>query len=326
MSREIGLCFAPGGQRDQRGSRLLLSRREFVFTCACMAGAKLTRRSILATESAEIRRAARPLVVGVALPGSPGIDQANVAKGVRLGIAEAARAALLFGRSVRSTTIVSDTGVIRANVARAKREDVQVVVSALNYSATAQLVDACDASGIVVINAMSRSNAFRRDRCSPMFFHVEASDAMYSMAAERTGADDSEIALWSSRLEKYGAAQLNDRFASMAKVPMTSSSWAGWAATKIAWESFLRSSEGDAASIARHMAADASQFDCHKGAPLSFRSWDHQLRQPLYTVSRNSGKVNAEVPDTSRPSADIRTLLDTIGDAAGTSSCNRRAS
>ena len=303
----------------------MLSRREFVFTCAGLAGARLTRRLSFASESAHAGFAGRPLVVGVALPGSPGVDQANVAKGVRLGISEAARAASLFGRSVRSTSIVGDQGAIRASVERAKREGVQVVISALNYSATAQLVDACDATGIVVLNAMSRSNAFRRDRCSPMFFHVEASDAMYAMAAERAGADDSEMALWSSKLEKYGAAQLNDRFASVAKTPMSSSSWAGWAATKIAWESFLRSSAGDASGIARYMVAERSQFDCHKGVPLSFRSWDHQLRQPLYTVSRDSNKVAAEVPDTSRSSADVRTLLDTIGDGAGSASCGHRA-
>jgi len=245
--------------------------------------------------------------------------------GAKLGITEASRAASLFGRAVRSANVVCDSGLIRTNVDRARKSGVQVIVSALGYPATAQLVDAADAMGIVVINAASRSNAFRRSRCSSMFFHVEASDAMYEAAALKSGADNSRITLWSSQLEKYGATQLNDRFASANRTAMSAASWAGWIAVKIAWESFLRTPSGDAAGIARHMSKETTQFDGHKGVPLSFRKWDHQLRQPLYSLSRDSEKVTAEVPDVGRLSGDLRDLFDSIGDGVGDSACSGRS-
>jgi hypothetical protein len=64
-----------------------------------------------------------------------------------------------------------------------------------------------------------------------------------------------------------------------------------------------------------------TQFDGHKGAPLSFRSWDHQLRQPLYAVARDS--VIAELPDVGRNSdQSITTQLDKYGDSESASKCS----
>ena len=67
----------------------------------------------------------------------------------------------------------------------------------------------------------------------------------------------------------------------------------------------------------------APPFDGHKGRPLTFREWDHQLRQPMYLVTpRRKGQgegrwgsveVVAEVP--------TRGDLDVIGEPKGESPC-----
>jgi hypothetical protein len=87
---------------------------------------------------------------------------------------------------------------------------------------------------------------------------------------------------------------------------MDGAAWAGWFAVKVAWESFLRSKP-----------VESIEFDGHKGAPLTFRSWDHQLRQPLYAVKSRV----ADVPDVARSNLSAREVLDTIGDKAGVQSC-----
>lgn len=139
---------------------------------------------------------------------------------------------------------------------------------------------------------------------------------MYSAASAKAGA--SRIVLWNSSLEKYGAAQLNDRFHSRFTYAMDSAAWAGWFAVKVIWESILRSRED--ATLGNSLASAKTQFDGHKGAPLSFREWDRQLRQPLYAVGAGADARLREVPDITA-SVPIRDLLDTIGDSADGKSC-----
>jgi ABC-type branched-subunit amino acid transport system substrate-binding protein len=200
----------------------------------------------------------------------------------------------------------------------------QVVAAAGDNDFTALLAGECAARNVVLLNAGSRANDLRRQRCSRFVFHVAASDAMYEAALGSSPAGGRAM-MWHSSLEKYGAAQLNDRYRARWGTAMGENAWAAWFAVKVAWEAFLRSPSGTAPEIARYLAADAAPFDGHKGAPLSFRSWDHQLRQPMYIVD-SKGEVMAELPDTGRSTKPVRELLDTIGDSAGTSSCSGSAS
>ena len=145
---------------------------------------------------------------------------------------------------------------------------------------------------------------------------------MYA-SARKLAARDTDIVLWSDRLEKYGASQLNDRFRAAEGAPMAPHDWAGWFAIKAVWESFLRVGKGDPLSLARHMTAESVTFDGHKGAPLSFRSWDRQLRQPLYAVASSSAPPR-DIPDTARSTESIRHLLDTLGDDSSSMKCALR--
>jgi ABC transporter substrate binding protein (PQQ-dependent alcohol dehydrogenase system) len=127
--------------------------------------------------------------------------------------------------------------------------------------------------------------------------------------------------MWHPGLERFGAAQLNDRFRATAGGPMTSPAWAGWMAVKVIWEAFLRSPQKSPPGLSAFFVADTTAFDGHKGMPLSFRRWDHQLRQPLYAVVPGVESVT-EVPAPAKDDMSMRDLLDTIGDRDPGSACD----
>ncbi|HKY98834.1 MAG TPA: hypothetical protein VJL35_13325, partial [Gemmatimonadaceae bacterium] len=226
-------------------------------------------------------------------------------KGFELGTAEAARSASLFNVEVSSQRLPVD-GIKSSNAA--------VVFTCADETTTREVAEQCAQAGIIHVNCGSRADALRRNFCSASTFHVEASQAMYD-GARALAPDAKRIELWDAALERYGAAQLNDRFKSFSGEKMTGAAWAGWFAVKVVFESYLRGS-GD---ILRWIASDTAQFDGHKGSPLSFRSWDRQLRQPLYAIN---GRIR-DVPDTSRSTKSPREILDTIGDQSGAQSCRR---
>jgi ABC transporter substrate binding protein (PQQ-dependent alcohol dehydrogenase system) len=104
---------------------------------------------------------------------------------------------------------------------------------------------------------------------------------------------------------------------------MDGAAWAGWMAVKVLWEASLRARSTDGAALRAYLDRDATQFDGHKGWPLSFRAWDHQLRQPLYLVApaENGGtRIVGEVP-AGRGEHSSREMLDRLGADATASAC-----
>ena len=88
---------------------------------------------------------------------------------------------------------------------------------------------------------------------------------------------------WHYELERFSARELNGRFRRRFSAPLAETSWAAWAAVKLAGEAVVRTGAGDGAALVAFMES-APPFDGHKGEALTFRKWDHQLRQPLYVV------------------------------------------
>ncbi len=145
--------------------------------------------------------------------------------------------------------------------------------------------------------------------------------------------------LWHHKLFRYGAEQLNGRFRDRSNRPLEAWGWASWIAVKILAETVLRAGTADAGELVRFLEKESAQFDGHKGKRLSFRSWDHQLRQPLYLVRAKTGPAGpagaagaeddwdvfesvAELP-LGRPSSrqTSRDLLDQLGDLQTETSC-----
>lgn len=290
---------------DIDGRRRSLSRREFarslIGIAAGIGGLPTTARAV------------RPDLTGVlSIAICHSEDTTSFIRGARLGVSEARRSAELFAGRIdvheRKLGAVSGTALVESVV----RDHAMLIIACGTARQVTELSRACLPHGVALFNCCATSDALRRELCGNATFHIEASDAMYQ-DARRISPGAKSIALWDATLEKYGAAQLNDRFRAFAGQPMDGAAWAGWIAVKIAWESVLRSPGSWIESLVR----ERTQFDGHKGAPISFRPWDHQLRQPLYAI----GKRVTDVPDVGRSAQPARELLDTIGDGPGVQSC-----
>ena len=100
-------------------------------------------------------------------------------------------------------------------------------------------------------------------------------------------------ALWEATLDAYGARELNARFDARWGRPMDPPAWAGYVAVKIAFEASLFAGATDGASIAAFLTSEQALFDVSKGIGMTFRPWDHQLRQSLYLVKINPDSTSS---------------------------------
>ena len=287
--------------------RAPVSRRDFARE---MAGAIAGIVGFPSISAAFQEPPGQRLLLGVAY--SSGTESFH--RGVELGRNEALRTGAVLGKTITTYNISLESSLQPREVIDAlSRKGVSIVIVCVSESHLREMAVEAKLRGMVMLNCCVRSNALRRGFCDTIF-HIEASDAMYADAAAQSPGSKG-VKLWDAGLERYGAAQLNDRFRDFARAPMDEPAWAGWVAAKIAWETFLRSPT----SMAATMGAERMQFDGHKGAPLSFRAWDRQLRQPLYAIADRV----IDVPDTGRSQRPVRELLDTLGERSGTQSCAR---
>jgi ABC transporter substrate binding protein (PQQ-dependent alcohol dehydrogenase system) len=93
---------------------------------------------------------------------------------------------------------------------------------------------------------------------------------------------------WARPHEQWGATQLQDRFLHQAKRWMTDRDYAAWMAVRAIGEAATRSKSADPAAIVAFMRSDRFELAAYKGARLSFRSWDGQLRQPVLLADARS--------------------------------------
>jgi ABC-type branched-subunit amino acid transport system substrate-binding protein len=234
-----------------------------------------------------------PLRIALITSASPASDGA-AARGVRLGAAEAKQTANLFGNDVELYEASAGTDATTAAAQMLSQRQVHVLIGTSAADADA-LSRFAERHHLVFFNTVSRAQPLRA-ACRRYTFHIEATDAMYANAARslaRGGASThtgqnpdrpDSVVLWESALERYGASQINDRYRAKYGSGMDGSAWAGWAAVKIASEAALRAHSSEPAKLLAYLEAPATQFDGHKGWPLSFRAGDHQLRQPLYVM------------------------------------------
>lgn len=178
-------------------------------------------------------------------------------KGATLAVEEARRAAELLGSSIE---LVSPTeGALVAVGPRTGYSQIPYLVAGPPYDGLPQ----------------------------PRIFRV-ASSLMHRSEAFAQGKG-ARVVDWHPDLHRFGAEQLNQRYAERFGEPMGEDAWRAWMAVKIAAELALRSPEGDLASALTNLT-----FDGHKGVPLRFDPQDHHLVQPVYLVNAK-GKLVGEV-------------------------------
>lgn len=114
---------------------------------------------------------------------------------------------------------------------------------------------------------------------------------------------------WHRTHEQWGAVQLQNRFKEAAGRWMEEADYAAYLAVRAIGEASVRSKSNQAQAIKAYMSSDAFALQGYKGVPLSFRTWDGQLRQPVLLAAPRSLVGVAPVDGFLHP----KTELDTLG-------------
>lgn len=204
---------------------------------------------------------------------------ASLSNGLAFGGEEAAHTAALFGVHVVREMLVNDgTTAPLPELAGPLGGGIDGAVSALPGAAGRRLVDALARHHVCTIDIAGVHAGTPPTDGRRRVFHVRAPES-----PTRAGGP---LELWHHTLYRYGAEQLNERYARRFGMGMDSTAWAGWFAIKALAETLLRlpatGTGGDAVASALAQAG----FDGHKGRSLSFDRDTGVLVQPRYIVGR----------------------------------------
>jgi ABC transporter substrate binding protein (PQQ-dependent alcohol dehydrogenase system) len=93
---------------------------------------------------------------------------------------------------------------------------------------------------------------------------------------------------WARPFEQWGGTQLQNRFLKQAGRWMTDRDYGAWMAVRALGEAATRSGSTDPAKIRDYLRDPAFELAAFKGARLTFRPWDGQLRQPVLLADARS--------------------------------------
>ena len=114
---------------------------------------------------------------------------------------------------------------------------------------------------------------------------------------------------WHRTHEQWGAVQIQNRFKEKAGRWMEEQDYAAYLAVRAIGEAATRTQSDDSKRVKDYMMSDAFALQGYKGTPLSFRSWDGQLRQPVLLAAPRSLVAVAPIEGFLHP----KTELDTLG-------------
>jgi ABC transporter substrate binding protein (PQQ-dependent alcohol dehydrogenase system) len=114
---------------------------------------------------------------------------------------------------------------------------------------------------------------------------------------------------WHPMLETWGAAQAQNRFRRQAGRLMRPLDYQAWAAVRSVGEAATQKKTADPAVLAPYFADPGFSLPAYKGVSLSYRPWDHQLRQPIIVVQPKA--MVSVAPE--QGFTHQRTPLDTLG-------------
>jgi ABC transporter substrate binding protein (PQQ-dependent alcohol dehydrogenase system) len=113
---------------------------------------------------------------------------------------------------------------------------------------------------------------------------------------------------WHPAHEQWGAVQLQNRFKKLTGRWMQPEDYAAWLAVRAIGEAATRTQSTDFATIQQYLLSDQLAPPGFKGAPLSFRLWDGQLRQPILLASAYDVVAVAPLEGFLHPSNELDTL------------------
>jgi ABC transporter substrate binding protein (PQQ-dependent alcohol dehydrogenase system) len=123
---------------------------------------------------------------------------------------------------------------------------------------------------------------------------------------------------WHRTHEQWGAVQIQNRFKEAAGRWMEEQDYSAYLAVRAIGEAATRTQSNDTKPIQDYMLSEQFALQGYKGVPLSFRSWDGQLRQPLLLAAPRSLVAVAPIEGFLHP----KTELDTLGTDQPESKCN----
>ncbi|MGQ4878126.1 ABC transporter substrate-binding protein [Billgrantia sp. LNSP4103-1] len=122
---------------------------------------------------------------------------------------------------------------------------------------------------------------------------------------------------WHRAHESWGAVQLQRRFEELAERRMTPRDFAAWLAVRSLGEATARTGSVEREAVLDYMLGDEFELAAYLGLPVSYRTWNHQLRQPiLVTGPRMVASVSPQ-----EGYLHPRTPLDSLGADEGESTC-----
>ena len=130
------------------------------------------------------------------------------------------------------------------------------------------------------------------------------------------GGDGLQSLGWSRVFERWGAAQLQSRFNSLSNRSMQNEDYAAWIALRAIDDANLKTKFATLAEQRAYLINDA-ELAGFKGRPLSFRSWNGQLRQPIGLAHQSALVAMAPIEDFLHS----RNELDGLGYDKGESGC-----
>ncbi len=224
-----------------------------------------------------------------------------------------------FGaREVGRVALAPGTSDFGRAINAARRNDAEVILLLIEPEAQLTFLEQYEATGLE-----AQVTGFPDLGAQTRMFFLASRDA-----APRAGSGFRSTA-WEATLDAYGARELNTRFLARFGTPMEYPAWAVLQAVKILFEAatFGGSLEGE--EVVAYLESSTSVFDVYKGIGITFRPWDHQLRQSIYLVDirpeaegpRDAVLLVGELPAIYMPRTDPVERLDQIGDLKRESQC-----
>ena len=113
---------------------------------------------------------------------------------------------------------------------------------------------------------------------------------------------------WSRAVEQWGAVQLQNRFAKIAKRPMGNIDYAAWAAVRAVTEALIRTKSTDVKTLNSYLRGPDLKLAIFKGRSSNFRPWSGQMRQTIPLVHKGALVANAPFEGFLHPETELDTL------------------
>jgi len=95
------------------------------------------------------------------------------------------------------------------------------------------------------------------------------------------GTQGLQATAWDKSYTESGAMHFQNAIPRLAKRPPVERDYTGWLAFRVLADSAMKSGKTAPEEVKAYMLSDAFKLEGFKGQAMTFRTWDHQMRQPV---------------------------------------------